>query len=508
MVISFFIFRKYTLKFPEIIDYLCTIMKKIVYSAIAAATLIIAACTPKTTETTAESTIKFNADGKLKIAQLTDTHLSWTEPEEFEKTYSQLCSVLDNEKPDIVILTGDVVTGDGGGAEALEKFFSAIDERNIPFVSLYGNHDRERDLSEWDLAEAVCKHPMSLNTMSKGYLDDIALPVMSADGKKVAAVLYCIDSNDYTQVPEYYEYAWISHSQIEWYEHQSKAFAKANGNIPVPSYAFFHIPLLEFNHAYGLGSISGERGEDECPGELNSGIFSAFVENQDVHGVFCGHDHDNDYTATEGNIALVYGRFSGDETTYNHLEKGIRIIELTEGDFGFRTWIRQRDLSTALEETFDMGMEYLTLIKAVPAEGKEHGLTRTRYDEVPAIEVMEEQGVKGETDVVDYPRSWGNLGTPNYGYTYDGYLEVPESGIWNLCVQADNQIMVEVDEFTFADQPGRSGWGKVRVNLEKGFHHVHIKLMSYSDNCYMKFMWYLQGEDRYHEITPDHYYVK
>ncbi len=482
-------------------------MKKIALLITTIAAMAIVACSPKTTETNNDSSIRFNADGKLKIAQLTDTHLSWTEPGEYEKTYKQLCSVLDTEKPDIVIFTGDVVTGDGGGAEALEKFFSAIDERNIPFISLYGNHDRERDLSEWDLAEAVCKHPMSLNTMTNGYLDDIALPVMSADGKKVAAVFYCIDSNDYSQVPECYDYAWIAHSQIEWYEHQSKAFSKANGNIPVPSYAFFHIPLIEFTDAYEDNCVSGTRMEDECPGELNSGLFTAFLENQDVHGVFCGHDHDNDYIASKGNVALVYGRFSGDHTTYTDLEKGIRIIELTEGDYGFHTWIRQRDLSVALDENIAIELD-CPFLKAVPAEGKEHGLTRTRYDNVPIIELMEEEGVKGETDVVAYPRSWGNLGTPNYGYTYDGYLYVPESGIWNLCVQADNQIIVALDDYVFADQPGRSGWGKVRANLEKGFHHVHIKLMSYSDNCYMKFMWYLQGEDRYHEITPDHYYIK
>ncbi|MCQ2168248.1 MAG: metallophosphoesterase [Bacteroidales bacterium] len=483
-------------------------MNRIITLFTAMAAMALVSCTPKTTGTDSVNSVKFNADGKFKIAQLTDTHLSWTEPDEYEKTYNQLCSILDNEKPDLVILTGDVVTGDGGGAEALDKFFSAIDDRKIPYIAVYGNHDRERDLSEWDLAEAFCKHPMSLNTMSGSYLDDVALPVMSSDGSKVAAVLYCIDSNDYTQVPEYYEYAWISHSQIEWYNNQSRAFAKANGNIPVPSYAFFHIPLIEFNHAYNLNCESGVRMEDECPGELNSGIFSAFVGNQDVHGVFCGHDHDNDYIASEGNVALVYGRFSGDHTTYTHLEKGIRIIELSEGDFGFHTWIRQRDLSAVADETFDPAIDY-TLREAVPAEGKKHGLTRTRYDNVPSIEVMEEQGVKGATDVVAYPRSWGNLGTPNYGYTYDGYLSVPESGIWNICVQADNQIAVDIDDYSFTDQPGRSGWGKVRVNLEKGYHHVHIKLMSYSDNCYMKFMWYLQGEgDRYHEITPDYWYLK
>ena len=455
----------------------------------------------------ADPEIRFNADGKLKIVQLTDTHLTWTDQKEFDKTYNQLCSVLDTEKPDLVIFTGDVVTGDGDGIYAMEKFYNAIDEREIPFVSLYGNHDRERDQSEWDLAQAICRRRMSLNTMTNGYLDDLALPVKSADGSKVAAVLYCIDSNDYTQVVEFADYAWISHSQIEWYEQNSKAFAKANGNLPVPSYAFFHIPLPEFNDAYNKELVSGVRGEDECPGELNSGLFTAFAENQDVHGIFCGHDHDNDYIASEGGIAMVYGRFSGDGTTYNHLVHGLRVIELSEGDYGFRTWVRERSLEVADDVTYNVPVDY-TLHKAVAAEGKVHGVTRTRYDNIKALADMEREGVKGETKVVEYPRIWGNLGTPDYGYTFEGYLNVPETALWNLLVQADNEAIITIDDFTFADQHGRFGWGRARAYLEKGYHHVKVALKCYSDNCYVKLMWYPQGEDRFHEIRPEYWYVK
>ena len=453
------------------------------------------------------SEIRFDADGKLKIAQFTDTHLCWDNPTEFLKTYDQLCSILDAEHPDLVILTGDVATGDGGAAEVLDKFFSAIDERNIPFVSLYGNHDRERDLSEWDLAEAVTKHPMSLNTMEKGYLDDIALPVLSADGSKVAAVLYCMDSNDYAQVPEYAEYAWIAHSQIGWYEAESKAFSAANGNVPVPSYAFFHIPLPEFREAFDGKPVAGQRKENECPGELNSGMLAAFVENCDVHGVFCGHDHDNDYVARKGEIALVYGRFSGDKTTYCNLERGIRIIELTEGDYGFRTWIRERSLEVVDDIAFEVPVDY-SLHKSAPAEGREHGVLRTRYDNVKDLADMESEATERESIVVDYPRIWGNLGTPDYGYTFEGYLYVPETALWNLLVQADNEARIAIDDFSFGDQPGRFGWGRIRVNLEKGFHHVKVSLKCYSDNCYVKLMWYPQGEDRFHEIRPEYWYLK
>lgn len=100
----------------------------------------------------------------------------------------------------------------------------------------------------------------------------------------------------------------------------------------------------------------------------------------------------------------------------------------------------------------------------------------TRYDNVGALAEMEAQATKGESRVIEYPRLWGNFGTPNYGYTFEGYLHVPETALWNLLVQADNEAIVTVDDFTFGDQPGRGGWGLARVNLEKGFHHVKIGL--------------------------------
>ncbi|MEG2612831.1 MAG: serine/threonine protein phosphatase, partial [Alistipes sp.] len=45
----------------------------------------------------------------------------------------------------------------------------------------------------------------------------------------------------------------------------------------------------------------------------------------------------------EQGIALGYGRYSGDHTTYHHLLPGVRLIVLTEGKRGFETWIRERD---------------------------------------------------------------------------------------------------------------------------------------------------------------------
>lgn len=46
-----------------------------------------------------------------------------------------------------------------------------------------------------------------------------------------------------------------------------------------------------------------------------------------------------------------YGRYTGGNTVYNNLSNGARIIELTEGEKGFRTWIRVKN-HTEQEVTF------------------------------------------------------------------------------------------------------------------------------------------------------------
>mgnify|MGYP000204988362 FL=1 len=126
---------------------------------------------------------------------------------------------------------------------------------------------------------------------------------------------------------------------------RSAAYTAANGGKPLPALAFFHIALPEYVAAWRNPDNThvGRAAEDECPGALNPGMFAAMAECGDVMGTFVGHDHDIDYVVAEKGIALGYGRFSGDDTTYNNLRPGVRILVLTEGERGFETWIHERD---------------------------------------------------------------------------------------------------------------------------------------------------------------------
>ena len=85
---------------------------------------------------------------------------------------------------------------------------------------------------------------------------------------------------------------------------------------------------------------------------LNSGMFTAVKECGDVMGVFCGHDHDNDYSLMYYRVLLAHGRFSGGNTEYNHLRNGARIIVLHEGQRNFDTYIRERGGQILYQTTY------------------------------------------------------------------------------------------------------------------------------------------------------------
>jgi len=450
--------------------------------------------------------LSFREDGTFKIMQVTDTHLSIRNTEaEFDFVFDQIDRVLQTEKPDLLVFTGDIVTSQNT-YDIWQKLTSVINKNSVPFIVTYGNHDREEELSDRELPRCYANDPLNLNILSpEGYLEDVALGLRSASGDKTSAVIYVMDSGDYSNVLEYSGYGWFSHDQVHWYMENSRDFASGNGNVPVPSYAFFHIPVVEYYEAYNCHLLMGVRGEKECPGSLNSGILSAFEENGDVHGIFVGHDHDNDYIAREGGIACVYGRCGFFKEEGHVPGNGIRIIELREGDYGFRTWVREEE-GMVDDFHFDVPLD-MTLRQADDAGVFEPGLVRTMYSEVAALSGMEQDAVKGETSIVPTPRMINKMGEGDYGAVQEGYLYVPETGAVTFELSVADEGMLVIDDVILKNTDGSRG--QVKLNLEKGYHPVKFYMLTRSGGgCWTKLMWKNQFSGRFREIPAGNYYHK
>lgn len=292
-----------------------------------------------------QSKLQFNKKGKFKIVQFTDVHFKYANPAS-DKAIERINQVLDEEQPDLVIFTGDVIYSPPADSGMLQVL-GTVAKRKLPFAVTFGNHDDEQGMTRQQLFDLIRSVPGNLlPDRGTAFSPDYILTVKaSSNAKKDAALLYCMDSHSYSQLKGVSRYAWLTFDQINWYRQQSAAYKAANDGCPLPSLAFFHIPLPEYNEAVHTGNaiLCGTRMETACAPQLNTGMFAAMRESGDVMGIFVGHDHDNDYAVMWKNILLAYGRYTGGNTEYNHLPNGARVIVLDEGTPTFTSWIRQKD---------------------------------------------------------------------------------------------------------------------------------------------------------------------
>jgi hypothetical protein len=330
--------------------------------------LVFLLCQPVYLRAQNRSEFKFRENNTFKIAQFTDIHWDNTS-RNCSRTDSTIRMVLETEKPDLVVLTGDIVTAAPAreGWLAVSKIF--IDKK-VPWAVTLGNHDGEPEITRDEIFDLLS--PMPYFAGSKGPelygCGNYSIPVKSPDGKSVAAVIYCMDSNDYPKYKKEGDYDWIHFDQIEWYRNTGDKYTKANNGSPVPSVMFFHIPLVEFRNIVGKVTTTGIKNEDISSPDINSGLLASMVEKKDVMGVFVGHAHDNDYIGIEHDIALSFGQVTGADA-YGTLERGSRIIVLHESEFSFDTWIRTKSGVSfkynypAGLPTKDTSIEYLPVSK-------------------------------------------------------------------------------------------------------------------------------------------------
>jgi len=111
-----------------------------------------------------QSILRAREDGSFKIVQISDTHMvtgvgtckdaidadgrPLPESEADPLTVKFMEAILDVEKPDLVVLTGDQLHHDILDSQTtLFKVVAPIIERSIPWAVVFGNHDSEGDFA-------------------------------------------------------------------------------------------------------------------------------------------------------------------------------------------------------------------------------------------------------------------------------------------------------------------------------------------------------------------------
>lgn len=302
--------------------------------------------------------LQFKSGENFKIIQFTDIHYQ-PNVAASDTAIILINEVLENESPDFVVFTGDLVWAKPA-KDCFDAVLAPVIERGIPWAFVYGNHDDEHDWSRTKIMDYLITKPHCVavhgdkNLKGEG---NYVLEVRTSDNiDKIETLLYFMDSGSYNESHKGvgWSYDWFDHEQVDWYRKQSKAYTSLNAGTPYRALAFFHIPLAEYPiMSANKDNLIGNFKETECNGKINTGMHAAMVESGDVIGTFVGHDHDNDYIGNYMGIALAYGRFSGGNTVYSNLgNNGCRIITLEEGKRSFSTYIRLRGGEKLFPVTF------------------------------------------------------------------------------------------------------------------------------------------------------------
>ncbi|KAK1714578.1 calcineurin-like phosphoesterase [Colletotrichum acutatum] len=302
---------------------------------------------------TASDPLSFSQDGNFKISIFEDLHFGENAWEAFgpaadKKTVGVITKVLDDAKPDLVVLNGDLITGENAFAEnatfVLDQLVKPIIDRSIPWASTYGNHDYQQNVSGSDIMarekQWLNSRTQKMVSNSNAGVSNYYLPVYASDCTKddctPELVLWFFDSRGgfYFMQTESNDAAklvgqpnWVDESVVNWFKSINSDLNKKH-NKNIPGVAFVHIPP-KASSAIQTQGIDHEKNpginddsplsyqaqgwckdgsqKDSCDyGGQDSAFMKAVADSPGMIGVFSGHDHGNSWcTKWKGSVSGV-----------------------------------------------------------------------------------------------------------------------------------------------------------------------------------------------------------
>lgn len=287
-----------------------------------------------------DKTLHFRADGTFRIVQFTDIHYT-DDNEEDHKTVRLMREIIEREKPDFLIATGDTVYGEQN-MEYLALALAPFIESGLPWSFVFGNHDVEFAGNREELFEAVMKLPGCVAFHDEASVDGKGNHMLTIEDENGRApwVIFGIDSGDYNPYEQVGGYGFVTRKQIEWY--QKKIKEHENKNPDFSSLIFQHMAIPEYEEVSLYEPYLGTKREGMGYPRINTGFFAAMLESGHTAGMFVGHDHVNDFYGKLYGIVLGYGRATG-YNTYGAQDyaKGARIFVLNKDNTeSFETYVR------------------------------------------------------------------------------------------------------------------------------------------------------------------------
>jgi hypothetical protein len=302
--------------------------------------------------------------------------------------------VLDAESPELVVLNGDLITGENGYLENATVYVDQIVEplvqRGLTWASTYGNHDSSFNLSREAILQREHRWP-NARTQQMVFGRDAGvsnyyLPVYGSDQWDVASppelLLWFFDSRGgfYFQERDASgslvgQPDWVDESVVNWFQATNARLVQEYRKV-IPSLVFVHIPTNASQAAQTEAGIDAHRdpgvnddyilaqqAQGWCADGRNDGtceyggqdvpFMKALTSIPGIVAVFSGHDHGDTWCykwdsllpgmTVQGNgINLCFGQHSG-YGGYGNWIRGARQVLVTESqikNLEVDTWIR------------------------------------------------------------------------------------------------------------------------------------------------------------------------
>lgn len=274
----------------------------------------------------------------FKILCLTDVHIRnhATFAAEFGMNFIldgmsriQLKQLIKEVNPGLIIVGGDTVLTAWNDI-CTQQFCDFMDQFEIPWAPVFGNHDYEGRADKAKLAEIyeASEHclfksgPEGMNGMGNYILN------LTRNGEVVYS-LFLFDDGQFRVVDGQITDGGIGENQIEWYKWAVNGIKQTSGR-EVLNMAFMHVPVPEYKQLTDNFEM-GLRMEDSCTAAVNDGFFEAFKNNGGTH-MFAGHDHLNNFITEYDGVKMCYYTKSSYNCNFTFKELGGLLIILDQNN--------------------------------------------------------------------------------------------------------------------------------------------------------------------------------
>ncbi|KAI2641484.1 Metallo-dependent phosphatase [Hypomontagnella submonticulosa] len=343
--------------------------------------------------------LTFKADGTFQISVFEDLHFgenAWDQwgPQQDINSVKVINKILDKESPGLVVLNGDLITGENTFLENsttyVDQIVGPLVERGLTWASTYGNHDYDYNISG-NAILAREKQWKNSRTTQMVFGDDAGvsnyyLPVYdgncTSEDCAPELLLWFFDSRGGFKYQQTHENGdrvgqpdWVDFSVVNWFL-QTNAELVSKYSKTIPSLGFVHIPTFAsymlqeggidphtepgVNDDYPLapqaqGWCADGRNDGTCSyGGQDIPFMQAISTVPGMMAVFSGHDHGDTFcakwdkqlpnmtVAPLNGVNLCFSQHSG-YGGYGNWERGARQLLVSKSqlkDLAVDSWIR------------------------------------------------------------------------------------------------------------------------------------------------------------------------